>query len=123
MNIGRILLVSAALSACLVCSSAMAQGFGAGAGNAPYYSRPTVSPYLNLAVPNQFGISSYQTLVRPMLEQQAQASAQRQPSIKNVPLNRTAESPATARPTGIRTAARSDRYMNYSHFYGGAATR
>jgi len=123
MSLGRILFCSAVLSGCLSFDSAFAQGIAIQAATSPIYNRPTVSPYLNLAVRNQFGISNYQTLVRPMLEQQAQAASQRQPSIKNPPLNRSVEPSATGRPTGLRTAARSDRYMNYSHFYGGAVTR
>jgi hypothetical protein len=123
MSVGRILMCGAVLGGFLSIHSALGQGIGTSASTSPYYSRPTVSPYLNLAVRNQFGISNYQTLVRPMLEQQAQNASQRQPSIKNAPLNRLAEPPTTGRPTGIRTAARSDRYMNYSHFYGGGATR
>ena len=45
------------------------------------YNRPTVSPYVNLATPNNsVGLSNYFTYVRPQLEQQEQAIAQQRQS-------------------------------------------
>ena len=96
----------------------------AGSFSSPYYSRPTVSPYLNLAGRNDFGIANYHTLVRPMLEQQEQARSQGNASIKNPPLTRqTADRTPGRGATGVRTATRTGRYMNYSHFYGGSVSR
>jgi hypothetical protein len=108
----------------LATQAACGQDDLADAFNSPYYSRPTVSPYLNLAGRNQFGIANYHTLVRPMLDQQERARGQRHAPIKNPPLNnRSAGLPAGRRAIGVRTAASADRYMNYSHFYGGSITR
>ena len=42
------------------------------------YQSPTVSPYLNLTNRNSSGVSNYQTLVRPLLDQQQQDIKQQQ---------------------------------------------
>jgi hypothetical protein len=114
----------------LVCPSAMpvfAQGIGGMGGNM-YYSRPTVSPYLNLGQRNAYGISTYQTLVRPMLEQQAYA--ERQAAIAPRHVTQPRMIPTTGRRPNsasgddtARTVARPGRYMNYSHFYGAPVVR
>jgi hypothetical protein len=123
MSVRSVIACAAIAMGFLMCQAALGQGMQFGAAAAPY-SRPTVSPYVNLAARNQFGISNYQTLVRPMLEQQAQAAAQQQPSIRNpLPPIRLTEAQLGRRPTGQRTASRSDRYMNFSHFYGAGVTR
>src|SRR4029079_6348897 len=46
-------------------------------------SRPAVSPYLNLLNTNRFGISNYQTLVRPLIEQR-EAAQQNQANIQQL---------------------------------------
>ena len=88
-----------------------------------YYRRPSVSPYLNLLIPDQFGIpggnpGQYQTMVEPFIEgrkaTQANTSA----------LNRL-NSQVNG---GVRGGGGSggggggsylNHYMNYSHYYSG----
>ena len=102
---------------------AVCQAQGLNPSGAGYYSRPTVSPYVNLSIRNQYGLASYQTLVRPMLEQQAaeQRSTTGSPKLRN----RTAsiESSGSRSTSQMRAVPQTARYMNYSHFYGGTKTR
>jgi hypothetical protein len=76
---------------------------------------PTVSPYLNLLNNNSSGVTNYQSLVRPLIQQgnainrqgndlnrlQQQVSSQRASAASNTP-----------NATGHVTL-----FMNYSHFY------
>jgi hypothetical protein len=99
-----------------------AQGLNSGAGMS-YYNRPTVSPYLNLSIRNEYGLTSYQTLVRPMLEQQA---AEQRSAVGSTKLrNRAAaiESSGSRSTSKMRAVPQTARYMNYSHFYGGTKAR
>ena len=64
-----ILSVSALVLVCAVAASARAQigGYYQGKGDNPV--GPTVSPYLNLIQSNNFGVTNYQSLVRPLIDQ------------------------------------------------------
>ena len=67
----RNLIAVAALSLVIVCSSTATSVAQQPSGNS-YFANvgpaPTVSPYLNLGV-NEYGISNYPSLVRPLLNQ------------------------------------------------------
>jgi hypothetical protein len=116
----RSVVILGLVSACLGTIPVCGQGIGPIPGST-YYSRPTVSPYVNLAQRNQYGISAYQTLVRPMLEQQASAERQAMLTRSSLATGRNAD--GARRGDVQRTAARPGRYMNYSHFYGPPVVR
>lgn len=117
--------------ALIVLSSAVAQAHaqvGATYNPGPrqirdYYNQtsmpsPAVSPYLNLGV-NPNGLSNYQTLVRPMINDRdalrAQAGGMQvmpQPGRARVASQTRNASDAKPRPNA--------RFMHYSHFFGGA---
>lgn len=87
------------------------------------YSRPTVSPYLNLLQPQGGGLPNYQTLVRPALEQRQrnqdtarQISALQSSVVENSVRDQRGE--AMFRPTGHGTG-----FFYYSHFYPGMGQR
>ena len=83
------------------------------------YSRPTVSPYLNLLQTNRFGITNYQTLVRPMIEQR-QSNIQQQANIQQLQQQFQASSFATGRADavgGMRNTGHPTRHFNYLHYY------
>jgi hypothetical protein len=81
--------------------------------------RPNVSPYLNLLIPDQFGVpggnpGQYQTLVEPFIQgrqaQQANANA----------LGRlNAQVNGRGRGGGSGGGSNVGRFMNYSHYYSG----
>lgn len=83
-------------------------------------SNLTVSPYVNLGI-NPNGLSNYQTLVRPMIEQREYSRAQTEQLQPPRPAARTSrntreqadESAEIAKPRA------SVRFMHFSHFYGG----
>jgi hypothetical protein len=95
-----------------------------GGSRAAYYSTqvaPPVSPYLNLLTRNPAGISNYQTLVRPMLEQRDALAAQ---AVQIRALEEQLGALRTAGPrrtatTGRRSFGTAPRFMNLSHYYGG----
>jgi hypothetical protein len=92
---------------------------GRDAYNRPTYANATVSPYLNLGVyPN--GLSSYQTLVKPMIDQREalrlQMDDRQQPrqharDARDLKNPRVSDSSSSTQPVV--------RFMHYSHFYGG----
>jgi hypothetical protein len=97
---------------------AAAQNFGPYIST-PYASAP-VSPYVNLGF-NQNGISNYQSLVRPMIDEQ-EGLMRQTASLQQ--LQRQMRGPQSipdpndpARNPNIRT--QSVRWMHYSHFYSG----
>jgi hypothetical protein len=84
--------------------------------------RPSVSPYLNLLIPDQFGIpggnpGQFQTLVEPFIEgRKAAQNNQNALSRLNAQVN------GGARGTGggsFSSGSYHNRYMNYSHYYSG----
>ena len=107
----------------LTAASALAQGINPSAGSLSYYNRPTVSPYVNLSIRNQYGLSSYQTLVRPMLEQQAAAERQVTPLGRLQSRAQPIEAAGSRRSSAMRSVPQTGRYMNYSHFYARDAAR
>ncbi len=91
-------------------------------GSRPYQSiesRPTVSPYVNLAN-NNGGLSNYQALVRPLLEEREELNRQwtaleqlnQQMHGSNGSDNRadTTRGSAGGRPSAVR-------FMHYSHYF------
>lgn len=87
--------------------------------SAAVYSPPTVSPYLNLGV-NSNGLSNYQTLVRPLIEEreilkrQSAALEQHHRRMRGSGANqpgREAEESARSLPPRVR-------FMDYSRYFG-----
>jgi hypothetical protein len=85
---------------------------------------PTVSPYLNLNVDSNNGISNYGSLVRPMLTQRELMEKQREQEqlqarpqlVQGRSTGQVAETkPSPGRPSGT--------FMNYSHYFGGGRYR
>ena len=107
--------VVAALSAA-TCSMAFAQGtYYQGRSDNP--NGPTVSPYLNLLQNNSGGVTNYQSLVKPLINQnsaiQRQGSAlQRQGGAIQQLQRQAYQGPVSGAGTGHITF-----FMNYSHYY------
>ncbi len=83
-------------------------------------SNLTVSPYVNLGI-NPNGLSNYQTLVRPMMEQREYSRAQTeqlQPPRPAARTLRTTREQADQSAENAKPRA-SVRFMHFSHFYGG----
>jgi hypothetical protein len=122
----RVLVISFVVAIGSHASAAFAQL--AGPSNLQYTPQPTVSPYLNL-FNNPNGIATYQTLVRPFLQQNDYNSQQNY--INNQvqqELNQVRETSGLGatgasrgiRPTGTGQAA---TYMNLSHYYSGGRAK
>jgi len=82
------------------------------------FRRPSVSPYLNLLIPDQFGIpggnpGQYQTLVEPFIDGRNAAMANR------AGINRLQNQVNAGARGGGGSAGFHARYMNYSHYYSG----
>lgn len=113
-----------AASYCLVNDSpAVAQGrnpyLAASNRNVPnqnLYSPPTVSPYVNLGV-NPNGISNYQTLVKPLIDDREAIRLNADTLQQLRQQMRDSREPKGGSP-GTR-APQTSRFMHYSHFYGG----
>ena len=90
------------------------------------YSRPTVSPYLNLLREDGIGLPTYHTLVRPSLEQrstnqrQAMAIRQVQDQFNSVVASQQS---GRGRSTGIRPTGHATQFMNFLHYYPGFRRR
>lgn len=83
---------------------------------APAESRPTVSPYLNLGV-TPSGLSNYQSLVRPLIEERDSLNRQR---AELEQLNRQVRHGRVAEPGRLGNGARlgsSVRFLHYSHYF------
>lgn len=81
-------------------------------------NRPAVSPYLNLVNNTQNGITNYQSLVKPLVQQQATNRRQ------GTAINQLQKQVAASRPTSgaqgsdaLRPTGHHSTYQNYSHFY------
>jgi hypothetical protein len=72
---------------------------------------PTVSPYLNLLSSDSFGITNYQSLVRPLV-QQGNAINRQGGAINRLQQQMSAPRGGYGGATGHATF-----FMNYSHFY------
>jgi hypothetical protein len=81
-------------------------------------NRPTVSPYLNL-LQNGGRLPAYQTLVRPMLENERRSAEQSQSLGKlQQQVNAASRDPSgRVRDQGIRPTGHTTTYLNYSHYY------
>ena len=77
---------------------------------------PTVSPYLNLGV-NSNGLSNYQTLVRPLLNQREAMARQTTTAEKRGPQSRDGRLVQGAEPRDPNERSGGGRFMNYSHYY------
>ena len=90
------------------------------------YSRPTVSPYLNLLREDGVGLPTYHTMVRPALEQrstnrqQALAIRQVQNQFNSVI---AAQQSGRGQRTGIRATGHATQFMNFLHYYPGFRRR
>jgi hypothetical protein len=84
------------------------------------YSRPTVSPYLNLLREDGIGLPTYHTTVRPTLQQrstnqqQAQAIRQVQNQFNSVIASQQS---GRGQRTGIRATGHATQFMNFLHYY------
>ncbi len=87
------------------------------------YTPPAVSPYLNLTM-NANGLSNYQSLVKPMLDEQDALSWQSANLSQLQQQMRQGRAPAVQGPrdsSGRETSSRqrpAGRFMNFSHYYG-----
>jgi hypothetical protein len=88
--------------------------------NSTMESRPTVSPYINL-VNGAGGLSNYQTLVRPLIEEREELNRQwTELDRMNRQMNgmtSSAKRPESG-PMGSGNRAAAVRYMHYSHYFG-----
>jgi hypothetical protein len=79
---------------------------------------PAVSPYINLGV-NPNGLSNYQTLVRPMINDREAQRAQAGGGQFMAQAGRARVASQTRNSSEARPRP-SVRFMHYSHFFGGA---
>jgi hypothetical protein len=106
--------VIVAVVACATPRLAQAQnawGYGSHSDNP---NGPTVSPYMNLLNTNSQGFSSYQTLVKPIVDQQA--ALQRQGSALQQ-LQQKVNSPGSSAGSGRGGTGHQTYFMNYGHYY------
>jgi hypothetical protein len=90
-----------------------------GVSGQPLNSAPVVSPFLNLGY-NTNGLSNYQSLVKPMIDERSdlmRQSANLQQLQRQVRNGQGVEDP-TSRGRGARSQG-AVRFMHYSHFYDG----
>ena len=108
--------VFAALAIALTTNTCLAQGFAAGRSDSPY--GPTTSPYLNLLQNNDpFNqVSSYNTLVRPLVEQNN--AIQRQSNTINRLQQQVGSGVGAGGTRSTGTTGHASYFMNYSHFFG-----
>ena len=86
----------------------------------PLLNRPTVSPYLNLLNNPNAGVTSYQTLVRPMIDER-DAIARQAVSVGQLQQQQRRQSSGKRSPLDDRVQAA--RFLNFSHYYYGGDTR
>ncbi|HEY2841119.1 MAG TPA: hypothetical protein VGJ26_18330 [Pirellulales bacterium] len=82
--------------------------------NRAYTRKPSVSPYLNLLNGGDPNLTNYQSMVRPMVNQN-RVNAQ-----QNAQINRLEAKPPTSGNAGsesMRSTGHQATYRNYSHFY------
>lgn len=113
-----ILSVSAIVVMCAAASSAQAQyggGIYQGRGDNPI--GPTVSPYLNLLQSGNFGVTNYQSLVRPLIDQGTAINRQGN-SLNRIQQQINSGGGGGYRgSSGSRGTGHATFFMNYSHFY------
>ncbi len=90
------------------------------------FSRPTVSPYLNLLREDGIGLPTYHTTVRPALQQRA-TNQQQALAIRQVQdqFNTAfvAQQSGRGQPAGIRPTGHATQFMNFLHYYPGFRRR
>jgi hypothetical protein len=96
---------------------AQASGYYSGSDNPV---GPTVSPYLNLLGSNNFGVTNYQSLVRPLINQ-GSAIQNQGASLSNLQQAFGAQYYGGRR--GGATTGHATFFMNYSHYYNLAPRR
>jgi hypothetical protein len=105
----------AALALAVASESALAQGpFYAGSSDNPI--GPTVSPYLNLLNGNQFGVTNYQSLVRPLIDQGSAINRQGN-TLNRLQQQVGAQSAGGGYGAGRGGTGHPTYFMFYSHFY------
>lgn len=120
MNARRILLLASLLTIALCApEAARAQGgINSFRGHSDNPNGPTVSPYLNLLNNNNQlnGVPNYQSLVRPLVDQQ-DAIRRQGNSLQRLQsqVNSTYNAPPTT--GGLRGTGHASYFMNFSHFY------
>ncbi len=77
---------------------------------------PTVSPYLNLLGADQFGITNYQSLVRPLVDQ-GNAINRQAGSINRLQQQVGQGAGRGNGQGGIQGTGHATFFMNYSHYY------
>ncbi len=112
MKSRTLLAVAALMLLALVPGAAMAQGVGLYSGRSDNPNGPTVSPYLNLLQQNAAAPTNYQSLVKPLINQND--AIQRQGSA----LSRLQQQVYSG--GGGGGTGHSSFFMNYSHFYPNA---
>ncbi len=103
------------LTLCLMMNQAASAQNLASFNGTPGYARPAVSPYLNLGLTAN-GLVNYQTLVKPLLDEQEALSTQATALARLQQQARHDQVGSETRDPYSRS--RSVRFMNYSHFYG-----
>ncbi len=98
-------------------SSAFAQGGGLYTGRSDNPNGPTVSPYLNLLNNNNQlnGLPTYQSLVRPLVDQRDAIQRQGN-SLQNLKQQVNTQGGGGGSGAG-RSTGHSTSFMYYSHFY------
>lgn len=119
MSSRRILLIAFALVVSLASARAASAQFGGNyfRGHSDNPNGPTVSPYLNLLNNNNQlnGVPNYQSLVRPLVEQQD--ALRRQGNSLQRLQNQVNSSYTGSSGGGIRGTGHQSHFMNFSHFY------
>jgi hypothetical protein len=115
------LILPAIVLLCVTASTAQAQigGLYSGRGDNPV--GPTVSPYLNLLQSNAFGVTNYQSLVRPLVDQ-GNAINRQGNSLNRIQQQLNTPGGAAGGggyrgSGGSRGTGHTTLFMNYSHFY------
>lgn len=94
--------------------AAAQQRFAKGTADNPV--GPTVSPYLNLLNADQFGVTSYQALVRPLM-QQGNAINRQGYDISRMQQQMYAGRRGAGGPAGPAATGHVTFFMNHMHFY------
>lgn len=117
MTMKKLLLLAAFSGFACFASQAQAQNFYKGSSDNP--NGPTVSPYLNLLQNNSVGVTNYQSLVKPLVEQNSAINRQGN-SINR--LQQQVNAPMGAGTAG-RGTGHTTFFMNYGHFYPAPQSR
>jgi hypothetical protein len=117
----RKLAAAAAFSLVVVCvttATSMAQQPSGNSYFANVGPAPTVSPYLNLGV-NEYGISNYPSLVRPLLNQRDAQARQALATARARIQSHGRDAQSSGGAGNEQSNRRPGHFMSYSHYYGG----